>query len=1190
MKNQRVRFERKFGHIGMLILAMMLLLSCGFVVPVFATGGTTAPEAGTVLSIQFKDGSEVSQTDGFWVKEYDGTSTIASLDDLTLTVQGQTNDLMPTITKVQFIAANGNETKNVDAIKLKITYQWEGRILTYTAPARIEKKQLTWNADKQATASVVYDPDRSTYTTTVAEAIDASWLVGIAAEDDVSISSVAPVSFETVDAAHVSAYTTVALSGADAENYIVSNLSVDVTVTPIAITDVIWTPDNQTASSYVYGDDSIFSVTAKGLIGQDAQGNPIYCPLDVKVYCGTDDEGNAVYYGLREAAEKGLYGSVKADGTGYTLIALTPDSELYDDSAVYGTDKLTKNILITKATYTVSVSDAICRGESDLSDPTSKYYQITAVQKKENDTDADIPLEILAQLTYTYFKDGAPVSTIGVNEPGIYTVQVNTFGVDANYSVNVVYPNDAEYASLIVLRDYLFVGLEDGDAQFVIYDEAGLPPRLTASLTLDEGISAKILRRYRVHQEYVLTVSGLETGNTFRLLIPISSELLADANCDVLTEKNLYLYDGFDTLTSANETYTVSLSADGAYYVVEGIAVSGNVSEMTFRFVLAPDYHAPFWVSIPGIALIILLVLLLLLLMFLIGLRLRRIERCGINPVLRIDTEGDVPAVVPVEIPDKIEDPDACIEEGLDDLAEALREDVPAEEEALDTDVDAGDAVADALKELTDEASTIELIDEAEEEDLNAAAQMTDAMAEEKANELQKTVDAAQEEATDEEVQAAVAEAMAENWNESADATEAIALMSEDEAEWDPEAIRTVIDMIVADAMTNTMLLNEETEKSEETSADATSEASEGADADSDICAMVADSVAEAFETVCVDGVAPQAVEGTTAETIATAVEQAAVTYVPDSWTEEMTAEVKTAVTDELIARLLPPQGPNDGEPASEEPIEEEAAEEPLTEQKDADTAEVDNDDFDEEESEEDDGDAEETSMSSFGSMPLTFIDAIADAEQYNDLLAQESRGEVQIVTRYRRSFRSRLAQSQGSVQDYYNAIKNLLLSYKGIKSRISWNYESFNLGRTQVAKFNAKTRTLYLYIALDPSELTDSKYGFKDMSSKKKYAAVPVLMKIKGDRKFKHTMELITMLCEEKLQLPKKKVVEEIDYRLPYMTTEELVNQGDIKKLVAAIPLNDAEPTASTVEAEATATEPSVAETATSDAETPNA
>ena len=211
--------------------------------------------------------------------------------------------------------------------------------------------------------------------------------------------------------------------------------------------------------------------------------------------------------------------------------------------------------------------------------------------------------------------------------------------------------------------------------------------------------------------------------------------------------------------------------------------------------------------------------------------------------------------------------------------------------------------------------------------------------------------------------------------------------------------------------------------------------------------------------------------------------------------------------------------------------------------------SESENDDDEEEDEEEDDA-------FDFGDMDLDFFDAIEEAERYAELLEQEKRGEIRIVTRYRRSFQSRMIQSQGNVQDYYSEIKNALLSYKGIKSRVSQGYDAFNKGRVHVAKINAKTKTLYLYLAIDPAELADTKYNFVDVSSKKKYATVPVLMKIKGERKFKHALELIEKLGGETLGLTKMDI-EQIDYRIPYATTEELVEAGFVKKLVAAVPVN---------------------------------
>lgn len=258
-----------------------------------------------------------------------------------------------------------------------------------------------------------------------------------------------------------------------------------------------------------------------------------------------------------------------------------------------------------------------------------------------------------------------------------------------------------------------------------------------------------------------------------------------------------------------------------------------------------------------------------------------------------------------------------------------------------------------------------------------------------------------------------------------------------------------------------------------------------------------------------------------------------------------------------------------------EEPIEE-IVEEPVEEVAEAPVeeavpvmaqAEESNEDADD-----DDGEDEGDSFAGLNMSDLDFIDVMAQPEEYAALLAQEQNGEIRIVTRYRRSFLSRLIQSQGDVQAYYSAIKNKLLSYKGVKGRVSWAQESFNKGRTYVAKVNAKSKTLYLYLALDPetvATLEDGKYNIIDVSDKKKYADVPVLMKIKGPRKLKHALELLDLVCRENLQLPDAKNFEETDYTIPYQSTEELVQAGSIKKFVAGIPMSDDVPAVAVAPAE---------------------
>lgn len=239
-------------------------------------------------------------------------------------------------------------------------------------------------------------------------------------------------------------------------------------------------------------------------------------------------------------------------------------------------------------------------------------------------------------------------------------------------------------------------------------------------------------------------------------------------------------------------------------------------------------------------------------------------------------------------------------------------------------------------------------------------------------------------------------------------------------------------------------------------------------------------------------------------------------------------------------------------EAVEETTVEETPVEEPAVQAYAAVETPVSSDDNDND----DDDDDDDESYDGIDMSDLEFIDVMEQPEVYATYLEQEKAGEVRLVNRYRRSFRSRLVQSQGNVQEYYSILKNALLSYKGVKDRTSWDYESFNKGRVKVAKINAKKKSLYLYLALDPATLVDTKYFFDDVSSKKKYAAVPVLFKIKGERKLKHALELIEKLCGEQLALPPVKDFEAVDYTVPHKDTKTLVQEGLIKQLTATVPV----------------------------------
>ncbi len=153
------------------------------------------------------------------------------------------------------------------------------------------------------------------------------------------------------------------------------------------------------------------------------------------------------------------------------------------------------------------------------------------------------------------------------------------------------------------------------------------------------------------------------------------------------------------------------------------------------------------------------------------------------------------------------------------------------------------------------------------------------------------------------------------------------------------------------------------------------------------------------------------------------------------------------------------------------------------------------------------------------------------------------------VQVRYRTSFMSRLIQAEAPIQDYYTVVKNALLSYKGVKARTSWNFESFNCGRLQCAKLNVKGSAFQVYLGLDPNEYNANKYHFVDVGDKPKLDKVPMLIKVKSERGLKYALELIEEMMKkyelEKIEIKPK------DYHLPYETTEALAARDLVKVIL---------------------------------------
>lgn len=154
------------------------------------------------------------------------------------------------------------------------------------------------------------------------------------------------------------------------------------------------------------------------------------------------------------------------------------------------------------------------------------------------------------------------------------------------------------------------------------------------------------------------------------------------------------------------------------------------------------------------------------------------------------------------------------------------------------------------------------------------------------------------------------------------------------------------------------------------------------------------------------------------------------------------------------------------------------------------------------------------------------------------------------IVIKYSKSFLAKLIQSDEETKKFYSDIKNEFLSYEGVKSRISWKWESFRLGRKVLAKLRLRGKTLSVCLALNTATYVDSKYAVENLSLIKSFIDTPCLYRIKNNRRLRYAFDLIFDLMQE--NGVQKKEIKKEDYTLlyPYEDTTTLIEKKLIKVL----------------------------------------
>ena len=218
------------------------------------------------------------------------------------------------------------------------------------------------------------------------------------------------------------------------------------------------------------------------------------------------------------------------------------------------------------------------------------------------------------------------------------------------------------------------------------------------------------------------------------------------------------------------------------------------------------------------------------------------------------------------------------------------------------------------------------------------------------------------------------------------------------------------------------------------------------------------------------------------------------------------------------------------GEEPVEEPVEEEIIEEePIAQESNNEPFSFGGFSSDEDETEEDEDEEDETEE---------------DEDEEDGLMANQIYGQTSssIGKINKIDFDEKVEKASPDLKRHYNEIKNVIMKYRNVHSRISKAGDSFRCKGQKYVYMTIVGKTLKVYLALDPFSIDQNVYHHRDVSNKKKYQVTPTLLRVKSELSVKKTIKLIEVMFEDNM-IDVKKKVEEKDY------VQELLDILEAKK-----------------------------------------
>lgn len=155
-----------------------------------------------------------------------------------------------------------------------------------------------------------------------------------------------------------------------------------------------------------------------------------------------------------------------------------------------------------------------------------------------------------------------------------------------------------------------------------------------------------------------------------------------------------------------------------------------------------------------------------------------------------------------------------------------------------------------------------------------------------------------------------------------------------------------------------------------------------------------------------------------------------------------------------------------------------------------------------------------------------------------------------ELELRCSRSVTANIIQADEQTKDWYSEIKNYIMSFKGVKSKLSWKFETFSRGRDQLIKLKLRGKTILVYLALTEEQVDKERYSY-EYNGTKLFADVPIMVKIKNGLGLRRAKELVDLVMSS-FAIEVNPKAKNVDYTkvYPYEENEPLIERGLIKLL----------------------------------------